>query len=139
MNDLTQDFLPTLLSKKLPGIQGFDNFVFPSYEGFSIGNLPHSISHMIGAPDFGDSALDESIQKQLGGPYKHVILLLIDGFGLEQLEEIALHPGFPTPAGPGLFILADPHAGNGADEPARRRHGHRRDELESLGGAPDPA
>ena len=55
--------------------------------GFSLANIPTTITRLLGVQDFGIGPLDGSLLSQLGGPYKKVMLLLVDALGLKQLTQ----------------------------------------------------
>lgn len=87
MSDLTPQVMPKLLSQKISGLPLGDDLVFPFYEGFSLVNLPATITQLLDVPRFGQPALDELITSQLRGPYKKVILVLVDALGYDLFQQ----------------------------------------------------
>lgn len=86
MKNLVPDLLPRLTARRLPGIpMGPDTF-FPAYDGYSLCNVPGSICRWLGAPGFGEPLAPE-ILRAYRNQYRHVILLVVDGMGLNTLEE----------------------------------------------------
>lgn len=86
-------FLPHLQSNRLAGLDLGPNAIFPSNDGYSLTNLPASICHWLGIPQFGAPRLDEKIFAALPGTYRHVILLVVDGLGLQQFQQFTqIHP-----------------------------------------------
>lgn len=60
--------------------------VLPFYDGLSLVNIPGTVTELLGAPAFGEPALDRSITSALGGPYKKVVFLLVDALGYSLLK-----------------------------------------------------
>jgi hypothetical protein len=87
MTDLSQQTLKTIEAHQLPGLQLAEGQIYPDYDGFSLANVPTTITRLLGIPDFGIGPLDESILASLGGPYQKVVLLLVDALGLRQLNQ----------------------------------------------------
>jgi hypothetical protein len=93
MTTLISSLLPRLEAQRMPGVNaGIDAF-YPYYDRQSLINLPASVCRWLGAPGFGAPPLADEILTAMGGPYKHVILLVVDGLGLSQLEQFTQ----PTP------------------------------------------
>lgn len=86
MASLVPALMPRLESHSLPGLAAGSRAVYPYYEGLSLVNLPASICHWLGARTFGAPPLADEILSALPGQYRHVVLLVVDGLGLEQLE-----------------------------------------------------
>ena len=87
MASLVSTLLPRLEAKTLPGLNVGPSAIYPNYDGLSLVNLPASICHWLGAPAFGAPPLADEILSALPGQYRHVILLVVDGLGLEQFEQ----------------------------------------------------
>ena len=87
MTSLIPSLLPQLAAHRMPGIQAGANALYPYYDRHSLINLPGSICHWLGAPAFGAPPLADEILNAMGGPFRHVILLIVDGLGLTQLEQ----------------------------------------------------
>jgi hypothetical protein len=90
--DLLAQLLPRISAHRLDGFDAGPGMVYPYYNGLCLTNLPASICRWLGAPELGGSALDAEIHAQLdeglrGGSFRHVILLVVDGLGLDRLQE----------------------------------------------------
>lgn len=85
MLDLTRSLLPELRARRLPGPAGA---FAPAYDGLSIANLPAAVCAWLGAPPLPRAApaLDERIRAALPGPFRRVIVGVIDGLGLDLLQ-----------------------------------------------------
>jgi len=83
MNDLTPRFLPILDSNQATDLP-FPVFR-PFYSGLSIANLPSSICAWLGVdpPEGMALPLREDLWNAFGQRFRTVILLLVDGFGLD--------------------------------------------------------
>ncbi len=86
MNNLVPVLLPRLEAHRLPGIHGRPDEIHPFYEGYSLANVPGSICRWLGIPDFSEPLAPEihDLHRQ---KYRHIILLVVDGLGLNTLEE----------------------------------------------------
>lgn len=91
--------MPSLVSALLPHLEnnrpaafsaGPDAF-YPYYDRQSLINLPASICHWLGVPGFGAAPLRDEILSAFGGPFRNVILMVVDGLGLGQLQRFS-HP-----------------------------------------------
>jgi hypothetical protein len=65
--------------------------VYPAYQGASILNLPATICRLLGAPklgapELGAGPLSAELLAKLGGPYRRVILVLVDALGLKRFQ-----------------------------------------------------
>ncbi|MCD4672760.1 MAG: alkaline phosphatase family protein [Anaerolineaceae bacterium] len=88
MINLVPEFLPEITAHRLPNLDLGENAVHPYYHGYSLGNLPASICQWLGAPPFGAAPLKENLHDKLGNHYKNVILVLVDGLGLNWFEDV---------------------------------------------------
>lgn len=86
MQNLTAELLPRLEAHRLDGVDAGPGSIYPFYEGCSLVNLPGSICHWLGAPAFGAQSLLPEILNQHAPGARHVILLVVDGMGLNTLE-----------------------------------------------------
>ena len=96
MTSLIPVLLPRLQSHRLPQFNAGAGSVYPYYDRQSLINLPASVCHWLGIPTFGAPALTDEILYAMGGPFRQVVLLVVDGLGLEQLN----HFTAPDGAGP---------------------------------------
>lgn len=87
MPNYVPDLLPALKDFRLDGLDAGKDMVYPAYNGQSLVNLPSSIAHWLGAPSIGNAPLQDVYLKAFGkGQFKHVILLLVDGLGLNMFQ-----------------------------------------------------
>lgn len=87
MPNYIPDLLPTLINHRLNGLDAGEDIVYPHYAGRSLVNLPSSIAHWLGAAPLGAAPLAEPYLSAFGGgTFKHVILLLVDGLGLNFFQ-----------------------------------------------------
>jgi hypothetical protein len=86
MRDLVPELLPLLQNNRLGGLDAGPQAVYPFYGGYSLANLPASICHWLGIPVVGAPALAASILGLWGRHFQNVILLVIDGMGLDTFE-----------------------------------------------------
>jgi hypothetical protein len=86
MRDLVPDLLPLLKAHRLDGLDAGPQAVYPFYSGFSLANLPASICHWLGIPPLGAPPLDARILDLWQPAFRTVILLVIDGMGLDTLQ-----------------------------------------------------
>lgn len=89
MPDLTQEFLPALLSHRLPEIWLGDGFVYPQYSGRSLLNVPDSLCRLLGVPEIGVGAFDPGLLARLDlapGSARRVMLILVDALSLSRLR-----------------------------------------------------
>lgn len=90
MTDLSAEILARLRAARStdepsPFSLGGDFYV-PAYTGLSILNLPASVCTLLGAPPLGAPGLDPALLKTLGGPYRRVILTLVDALAYHRLQ-----------------------------------------------------
>jgi hypothetical protein len=90
MADLLGRILPVLQSHQLPGLALDSQTIFPDYERYNLSLLPGSISRWLGAAEFGCGSLDPELSSLLDKEFQHVILLLVDGLGLNAFQQYAL-------------------------------------------------
>ncbi len=86
MHNLLPDLLPHLEAHRLPGLDAGPDSIYPKYADQSLVSLPASLCHWLGAPHFGAPPLRREILDLYNPPFKHVVLLVIDGLGLDMLE-----------------------------------------------------
>ncbi len=104
MQSLVSQLLPGLKAHRLPGIDLGADVVYPAYAGASLVNLPGSLCHWLGVPTFGASPLSEPLLSAPGTSFRHVLLLLVDGLGLDFfLRRQALYGWGEILNGPGMI------------------------------------
>ena len=91
MPDLSSQVLPQIQTHRLMGLSLTEDLVMPYYEGFSLVNLPATVTQLLGAATFGQPPLDAIITDPLGGPYTKVVFLLVDALGYHLFQEMT-HP-----------------------------------------------
>jgi Type I phosphodiesterase / nucleotide pyrophosphatase len=88
MNNLIPEILPEILDHHIPNLDLGEKAVHPHYHGYSLVNLPSSICQWLGAPPFVAVPLKENLHTSLGKQYKNVILILVDGLGLNWFQNV---------------------------------------------------
>ncbi len=86
MQNLVPALLPRLAEHHLDGLDAGSDAFYPYYEGYSLLNLPASICHWLGAPPFGAGPLGPELLNAWQQKFRHVIFLLVDGFGLNAVQ-----------------------------------------------------
>lgn len=86
MTDLTSELFPRLKNHRLSGLDLGDEFIYPSYDGLSILNIPDSICRLLGVPPLAHGALEEALLAPLGPDVRKVILVLVDALALHRLK-----------------------------------------------------
>jgi hypothetical protein len=61
--------------------------LLPRYDGFSIANIPATVCARLGCPLLDRQTLDPALTDGLRADYQHVILVVVDGLGLNFLVE----------------------------------------------------
>ncbi|MDX9864106.1 MAG: alkaline phosphatase family protein [Anaerolineaceae bacterium] len=87
MKNLIPEILPEILNHHIPHLDLGKDAIHPHYHGYSLANLPSSICQWLGAPPFGAVPLKDKLHNSLGSQYKNVILILVDGLGLNWFED----------------------------------------------------
>ncbi len=85
MQNLVPVLLPRLEAHRLGDLNAGPDAVYPFYDGYSLVNIPGSICRWLGAPAFGQT-LAADILDLYQQDYRQVILLVVDGMGLNTLE-----------------------------------------------------
>jgi hypothetical protein len=84
------NLVPSILSKleahRLDGIDSGPHTLHPFYGGYSLANIPGAVCRWLGVPPFGSEALAPEIIETFPGPFRHVILLVVDGLGLNKFN-----------------------------------------------------
>lgn len=88
MLNFTQKMLPEFINHRLGNINIGDGLIFPRYDGYSICNLPSSICNWLGIPGIGNASLNPIYHSELKKEYQHVVLMVMDGLGINTLEKI---------------------------------------------------
>jgi len=91
MTDLSTQVLPELMDYQLPGINSSDDLLFPRYSGYSLANIPSTVCKLLNIPEFGEGPLAPNLFAELGGPYKRVILLVVDALGYRLLNHLMIN------------------------------------------------
>lgn len=79
-----------LSAHRLNGLDLGPGALYPQYDGRSLANLPASVCRLLGVPEFGAPALAADVLDPLlsGGPYRHVVLVVVDGLGITLLDKL---------------------------------------------------
>ena len=88
MTDLSSQILPIIKAHQIESLPLDQDMILPFYEGFSLVNLPCTITRLLGAPDFGKPPLQEEVLDRLGGTYEKVILLVVDAMGKDLFDQM---------------------------------------------------
>lgn len=91
MPDLMSSILPQLEDHRFEGIDTGQGTIHPAYNGYSLINLPASVCSWLGTPEFGESVLDTVYTSDLHSRYRHVIVMLVDGLGLDLFQRFVDH------------------------------------------------
>lgn len=98
MQNLISTLLPQIQAHRLPldpRLQADADFIFPNYGGLSLVNLPASVCAWLGIPAFGAPPLAGIVMNQHARVFRHVILLVVDGMGLDTLQAALESPNHP--------------------------------------------
>lgn len=87
MPNLTAKILPQLEARQMDGVDAGYGAVYPAYDGSSLINLPDSICGWLGQPGIGAVPLDSVYIASLRDHYKHVVVVLVDGLGLDLFQQ----------------------------------------------------
>jgi predicted AlkP superfamily pyrophosphatase or phosphodiesterase len=89
MPDLRSTLLPFLTDHRLEGLNLGDGLVYPNYAGYALSNIPASIPGWLGLDtELPQPPLAGEILQHTHGPYQNVILFLVDGLGLLNLQQM---------------------------------------------------
>ncbi len=94
MKTLFDKTLSQILDHKLEGIPRYDQQIHPHYDGFSIANIPASICAWLDCPLSFGQTLDDTIRQNLKKSYQHIIFVVVDGLGLDFLQNCQKHQQF---------------------------------------------
>ena len=100
--DLSSHCLEVIRQTRLPELNLQGDLIYPTYQGYSIANLPATVARLLGLPWVGSEPLAEKILAPVKDSYDQVILLLIDGFGWNLLEQVRHQTGWKN-------ILSEAH------------------------------
>lgn len=90
MTTLMKTILPLLEAHRLASGADFGaDFIYPYYRGYNLSNLPASVCRWLEAPAPAGQPLSETLMGAIGGPFRHVILLVVDGLGLDLFLRLA--------------------------------------------------
>lgn len=67
-----------------------DGYLFPDYDGYCFANVPDTVRSLLGAG--ARRPLPADVLGDAGGAYDRVLVLLVDGFGLESWKRHDGHP-----------------------------------------------
>jgi hypothetical protein len=88
MKKLLPDLLARIEQHQLKGLDLGPDSIYPFYSGLSLANIPDSICRWLGVPDFAEQPFVSEILDQFPQQFKHVILLVVDGMGLNTLQAV---------------------------------------------------
>lgn len=107
MNSLFEAIQTTIQNHTLAGIPKSTEQVHPCYDGYSIANIPASICGWLGCPLPAGRSLAPIITEKFHDQYNHIILVVIDGCGLDFLRFHHLDPNSPQPSSDWQRVLND--------------------------------
>jgi hypothetical protein len=65
-----------------------DEIIFPSYDGLSLTNVPHTVAHQLGAPLPASVPLRDDIWGPTAPDVQRVVVFLLDGLGYQHLLQL---------------------------------------------------
>jgi hypothetical protein len=89
MADLTETLLPGLLAHHLPGLDLDATLQVPVYDGDSLANIAGSVCHWLGLQGWLTTPLNDVYTHSTSVEYDQVILLVVDGMGLELFQRLS--------------------------------------------------
>lgn len=93
MRNLVPVLLPRLEAHRLDGLNVGLEALYPFYDGFSLANIPSGICAWLGIPPFGSPPLGREVLDLYPRTFQHVILLVVDGMGLNTFEDALRQAG----------------------------------------------
>jgi hypothetical protein len=87
MYDLTEDTIQQITDRRIPDLNLGVEAIHPAYDGFSILNLPASISQWLGAGSLSHPALQVPDLDKLAEGIEQVVLVLIDAVSLHRCKD----------------------------------------------------
>jgi len=88
MSELFENLIHEIRQTQLEGLDLEGEIIYPNYQGLSLLNVPASVCHWLSVEPFGAKPLAASLLKEIGGPFQHVVLLLMDGLGLDLYQKM---------------------------------------------------
>jgi hypothetical protein len=88
MRDLLPALLPQLEGHRIEGLDAGPKAFYPSYEGYSLVNLPASVCRWLGVPLMGSAPLGPEIMNLWQREFQQIVFLLVDGLGLDRVEAV---------------------------------------------------
>ncbi len=87
MSNQVAELLPRLQAQRLPGLETGNGMLLPDYSATTLANLPASICRWLGADPLGCPPLAPQWRQLAASEhYQHVILLVVDGLGLNLFK-----------------------------------------------------
>ena len=87
MRNLVPELLPQIKAHRLPGLDAGADAIYPNYANSSLASIAAGVCHWLGVPvGPGMPPLRQEILDLHPRAFSHVILLVIDGMGLNTLE-----------------------------------------------------
>ncbi len=87
MADYSQTILPRLTENRLNGLDLPAGCIAPGYAGYSLANLPASICRWLNLPGLGSQPLVVDYFQTTRKHYQRVIVMVVDGFGWNLLQQ----------------------------------------------------
>lgn len=88
MSNLNLEILKKINKTQLQGLPVSRDILYPLYKGYSLSNIPATICRFLDIPEFGEESFPHETVSLISGPYKHVILLVVDALGYQLLNKL---------------------------------------------------
>lgn len=85
-NQRAQDILKRIEMHKIPGLNWDAGLTMPYYDGYSILNIPPSLTRLFSIPNFGTEPLAETVLESINkGNFRNIVLILMDALAYHRL------------------------------------------------------
>jgi len=88
MREIFDTLIKEIEQSQMDGLNLDGRVIYPNYQGLSLLNIPGSVCRWLSVDPFGANPLTESLLNEIGGPFQHVVLLLMDGLGLDLYQKM---------------------------------------------------
>lgn len=88
MKNILNESLQEIFSKRNNSLNLGKAAILPVYDGYSIANIPSSICHWLGS-ETGEMLPGLTLEQAYGDHFRHIILIIIDGLGLQQMNMVS--------------------------------------------------
>ncbi len=91
MPDLSPQVMSKILSHRIGSLPLDKEMILPFYDGYSLVNIPCTISKWLTGTDFGNPPLNAVVTDAIEGSFKKIVLFLVDALDLNLFERMR-HP-----------------------------------------------